>query len=158
LDQASHTKTGRSRYDLIITSKETIKIQGNKHQSLASKSHTLKDVLEARCGGGVEKGPTMDGEWRNKHGEDQQNCKTKKHTKKRRREKQYREILKQLQENPTKTKFKGKSKQNKTKETKYSETKENKKQNDQPEKVQAQFGRNTAKEGGDERMVRWGRV
>jgi hypothetical protein len=113
--------------------------------------------LEARCGGGVEKGPTMDGEWQNKHGEDQQNCKTKKHTKKK-REKQYREILKQLQENPTKTKYKGKSKQNKTKETKYSETKENKKQNDQPEKVQAQFGRNTAKEGGDERMVRWGRL
>jgi hypothetical protein len=38
------------------------------------------------------------------------------------------EILKQIQGNPTKTKYKGKSKQNKTKETKYRETKENIKQ------------------------------
>jgi hypothetical protein len=59
----------------LITSKEIIKIQGNKHLSRASKSHTLKDVLEARRGGGVEKGLAMDGEWRNKHREDQQNCK-----------------------------------------------------------------------------------
>jgi hypothetical protein len=32
-------------------------------------------------------------------------------------------ILKQIQGNPTKTKYKGKSKQNKTNETKYRETK-----------------------------------
>jgi aminopeptidase N len=55
------------------------------------------------------------------------------------REKQYRKILKQIQGNPTKTKYKGKSKQNKIKETKYRETKENikQKQNDQLEKAQA---------------------
>ena len=34
----------------------------------------------------------------------------------------------------------------------------NKKQNDQPEKAQAQSGRNTAEEGGDGRMTRWGRI
>jgi hypothetical protein len=47
----------------LITSKETIKIQGNKHRSRASRSRTLKDVLEARRSGGVEKGFAVDREW-----------------------------------------------------------------------------------------------
>ena len=45
---------------------------------------------------------------------------------------------------------------NNTKETKYKEIKE--KQNDQPEKARARSDRNTAEEGGDGRMTRWGRV
>jgi hypothetical protein len=59
----------------LITSKETIKIQGNKHQSRAIKSCTLKDALEVRRGGGAKKGPTVDGEWQNRFREDRQNCK-----------------------------------------------------------------------------------
>jgi hypothetical protein len=53
--------------------------------------------------------------------------KTKKHTKQIERS-NTRKILKQIQENPTKTKYKGKSKQNKTKETKYRKNIENIKQ------------------------------
>jgi hypothetical protein len=53
----------------LITSKETIKIQENKHRSRASKSRTLKDALGARCGGGAKKGPTIDREWRYRHKE-----------------------------------------------------------------------------------------
>jgi hypothetical protein len=48
----------------LITSKESIKIQRNKHRSRASRSRTLKDVLEALRGGGAEKGPIVDEEWR----------------------------------------------------------------------------------------------
>jgi hypothetical protein len=76
----------------------------------ASKPRILKDALEARRGGGVEKGPAMDREWRNRRGEDQQNCKNKK-THKTNRVEQYREILKQIQGNPAKTKYKEKTKQ-----------------------------------------------
>jgi hypothetical protein len=53
--------------------------------------------------------------------------KTKKHTKQIERS-NTRKILKQIQGNPTKTKYKGKSKQNKTKETKYRKNIENIKQ------------------------------
>jgi hypothetical protein len=62
----SITPKGRPIETGLITSKETIKIQGNKHQSRAIKSCTLKDALEARRGGGAEKGPTVDGEWQNR--------------------------------------------------------------------------------------------
>jgi hypothetical protein len=61
--------------------------------------------LEARRGGGAEKGPAVDEEWRNRRGEDRQNYKNQK-THETNREKQYREILKQIQGNPTKTKYK----------------------------------------------------
>jgi hypothetical protein len=59
----------------LIRSKEIIKIQGNKHRLCASRSRTLKDSLEAQRGGGVEKGLAVDGKWRNRRGEDRQNCK-----------------------------------------------------------------------------------
>jgi hypothetical protein len=84
---------------------------------------TLKDALEARRGGGAEKGSAVDRVRRNRRGEDRQNYKNQK-THKTNREKQYREILKQIQGNLAKTKYEGKSKQkNNTKETKYMETK-----------------------------------
>jgi hypothetical protein len=65
----------------------------------------LKDALEARRGGGAEKGLAVDGVRQNRLREDRQNCKKKKkhtHTHKINRKKQYREILKQIQGNPTK--------------------------------------------------------
>jgi hypothetical protein len=54
----------------------------------------------------MEKGPAMNGEWRNRRGEDRQNCKNKNKKHETNREKQYREILKQIQGNPAKTKYK----------------------------------------------------
>ena len=73
--ESSITPKSRPIETRLITSKETIKIQETKHQSRASRSRTLKDALEAQCGGGTKKGLAMDGEWRNKRGEDRQNCK-----------------------------------------------------------------------------------
>ena len=52
---------------------KTIKIQGNKNRLCASRPRTLKDALEARRGGGAEKGPAVDKVRRNKHREDRQN-------------------------------------------------------------------------------------
>jgi hypothetical protein len=66
--------------------------------------------LEARHSGGAKKGPAMDEVWRNRHGEDRHNCKNQK-THKTNRKEQNEEKLKQKQGNPTKTKYKGKSKQ-----------------------------------------------
>jgi hypothetical protein len=71
----------------------------------------------------VEKGPVVDGERQNRCREDRQNCKNQK-TQKTNREEQYREILKQIQGNPAKTKTKENQNKNNTKETKDRETKE----------------------------------
>ena len=55
-----------------------------------------------------------------------------------------------------------KENQNKIKQMKQNTGKlkktKNKKQNGQPKKAQVRSGRNTAEEGGDGRMTRWGRV
>jgi triacylglycerol esterase/lipase EstA (alpha/beta hydrolase family) len=56
----------------------------------------------------MEKGPTVDRVRQNRRGEDRQNYKNQK-THKINRKEQYREILKQIQEKPSKTKYKGKS-------------------------------------------------
>jgi hypothetical protein len=66
--------------------------------------------LEARRDWGAEKGPTMDRVRQNRCEKDRQNCKNKK-THKTSINEQYKEILKQIMENPAKTKYKGKSKQ-----------------------------------------------
>jgi hypothetical protein len=65
--------------------------------------------LEAQCGGGAKKGPAMDGVRRNRRREDRQNCKNKNT-----QNKQKRAIQGNTKANtgkPSKTKYKGKSKQ-----------------------------------------------
>ena len=89
------------------------------NRSHASRTRTLKDALEARHGGGAKKGLAVNGEWQNRSGEDQQNCKNKKNKKTQNKQRGA------IQGNPVKKKYKGKSKQkNNTKETKYMKTKE----------------------------------
>jgi hypothetical protein len=56
------TPKSRSIETGLITSKESIKIQENKHRLRVSKSHTLEDALKARHDEGAKKGPTVDGE------------------------------------------------------------------------------------------------